>query len=345
MYLAMETVLNYLIKRGTLTISSMERGLFIYKQLDKRVKLNSDIISLNYMGESPFSENETSIISIIDNTNLYLWFYRGQKEKRYIPEALLLFRKLLSEKYDNSICIFQGSINRVVVIKGGVMVASFVKRNFQQNDTILIKDEYFIENVVYFSNEDYQDYMENSLKYLKYSDLLGVLNLEFDLRSSFNTLIRWVALPSLVSVISILLILVGYDFYMKGQNEKLREIYRSGTKSTLKLKEGIDRNEQLNETYKSIWKEFKYIDKSIAISTIIKTAQDLNVTLDFIRVSDGNVDFVIKTKQDTKIPLYTQKLFQTGKFSDIKNISSNKIRQRRVSITKATMQAKLKIRQ
>jgi len=341
MYSIIEMLLNYLIKKSILTFSSMEESFFVYKKLDKKLKLTPEIIALNYTKDSPYSEKESNITSIINHPNLYLWFYKENEKKKHIPEALCLFREL-NLKYDNTICIFEDSINKVLVIKENRLVASFIKKSIQQRDIALIKDEFFLDKVVQFSKQEYVTYQKEYFKHIAYTDILSILNISIDFKSIFNRIVKWSALPFLVSSILLTAVIGGYDFYQKSQNENLLSMYRNSTKNTVEIKENINKNEALNEVFNSMKNEFKYIDKTLIVSEIIKSTNDLNMTLDFIRISNNNVDFIVKTKNEEKIPLYTQKLFKCKLFSDIKNISSQKIRK---NITKATMQAKLKERQ
>ena len=69
MYHIIETLFNYLIKKNIISISSFEESFFIYKKLDKKIKLTTEIIELNYGNESPYESNQLNITSIFTTTD------------------------------------------------------------------------------------------------------------------------------------------------------------------------------------------------------------------------------------------------------------------------------------
>lgn len=333
-------IFDNLIKKKIVTFSKMEESFFLYKKLDKKIKLSQNIIKLNYIKESPFAEDETNITSIIDNNNLYLWFQKDLKNNRYLSESLLLFRFLVKNHHE-TICIFEGSPYRVFIIKNNVLVASFVKRNINENDILLLKDEYFLDQVEMFSEESQKKFLKKSYAYLSYNDLFNVLNLQINLKNTFNQIVKWLSLPLLLSSVILMAIVGGYDYYQKEKNEELLKTYRNGSKITSELKNRVNDNEELNEAFHSLNNEFKYVDSSIILSRIFQVSEDLNMTLEFIRIDDARVNFVVTTLNEENIPLYTTKLLESNVFIDVKNMSSQK---RRKIITRAIMQATLKER-
>ena len=340
MYNIIEIIFKNLIKKKIIKFSKMEENFFIYKKLDKKIKLSQEIIKINYSSESPFLENETNITSVSEENYLYLWFSKKNESQRYLPESLLLFRHLV-KNYQDAVCVFHGDVNRVLIIKNSMLMASFVKRNISERDLLLMKDEYFLDAEVIFDKDEYESFLKRSYKYLLPYDLLSILNIQLDLKRTLNSMIQWSALPLLISSIVLTGLIAGYDFYQKAENEKLFNIFKESAKSTTEIKNSVNKNEELSEVFFTLKNEFKYVNKSLAISKILEISEDLNVTLDFIRIDDARVQFVFITLKEERIPLYTTKLFESQLFSDIKNISSQKIRR---TITRATMQAKLKER-
>jgi hypothetical protein len=336
MYHIIETLFNYLIKKNIISISSFEESFFIYKKLDKKIKLTTEIIKLNYGNESPYESNQLNITSIFNNENLYLWFHKKDTKSKFLPLSLLLFRSL-STQYKNTICIFKGESNKILIIKNSQLIASFIKKNIHNRDIILMKKEYFIENVEFFNENEFKD----GFKYLTYNDLLDILNIKIDFKKVINNFIVWSALPFLISSILLMVIIGSYNFYTQMDNEKLLKEYTLKKSFTQKMKDNVNKNEELNKIFTTLSNEFKYIDKATIISEILKISKDINISLEFIRVEDKNVNFVVVTTNEEKIPLLTTKLFGTTLFKDVKNISSQKLRK---TLTKATMQATLKER-
>lgn len=340
MYHIVEILVNYLIKKKILNLSPFEDSFFLYKKLDKKIKLTTEIIELNYGKESPYENNKLNITSVIDDENLYLWFNKKDKKLKFLPIPLLLFRKL-SVQYKNTICIFKGEVDKVLIIRNSQLIASFIKKNICDSDIMLIKNEYLLEDIKIVNEDEFENFFQDVFKYLTYNDLFNILNIKIDIKGAVNTFIIWSALPFLISSILLVLIIGSYNFYRQMENEKLLERYNHSKSTTQKMKSAINQNEEFNEVFTALSKEFKYTDKAIIFSEILKISKDMNMSLEFIRIHDMNVNFVIVTKNEEKIPLFTTKLFETTLFKDVKNISSQKLRK---FFTKATMQAKLKER-
>lgn len=330
---------GYLLQRDIIELSKIEQSFFLYKKLDKKLKLSQEIILLNYLKESPYPSNETEITAIVDKDRLYLWFNRATKGY-YLPEALLLFRQL-SFEYSNVIFIIKGEIDKVVVIKDSVLVASFAKKTISDGDIALIKDEYFLDTIVVLDEKNYSTFLKNAFKFLKFSDIFHILNIKFDIKALFNRGVLVSALPIFITSIVLVVVVLGYSLYLKDGTQKLYKRYKKSQLLTVDIKEKINRNENLNEVFNALSDEFKYEDKVMALSEIIRNSDELNMTMFYINSYENNIDFIVKTEDSNKIPIYTKRLFETKLFSDVKNISSQKTRANEI---KATMSAKLEER-
>lgn len=126
---------------------------------------------------------------------------------------------------------------------------------------------------------------------------------------------------------------------MDNQLNKFRVIYDISRQSNNKIKKRIRENENENINYKNIIQEFKYVDKTIAISKVLNITDSMDMKIFYIKIYNNNVDFIVKTKDNSKIPIYINKLFDSNLFADIKNINTRKLRD---SILEVTMSAKLK---
>jgi len=333
----MEVLVNFLLKKQILKLSYIENSFFLYKKLDKKIKLTPTIIALNYSSESPYSSINSSMYSIIDNKNLYLWFTK-EKDSRYLPEAYIIFRKLL-QKYQSIICIVKGSSNKVVVIKNSIILAVFSKHTISKQDIKLMKNEYQIDDTIILTEEEYVNYLEKSFKFLTINDLFNILNIKIDIKEFFNKAVSFLALPLLISSIFITLLLAGYSFYLGDKREKLHKKFKYNQQSNREVKRSIVHNENENEIYKELLNEFKYVDKTVALSNILRITDDSNMTMFYIKLYNQNIDFIVNTSNSKSIPLYIKKLFETNQFEDVKNLNTRKIRD---SIVEVTMNAKLK---
>jgi len=257
---------------------------------------------------------------------------------RYLPEAHLIFRRL-KKSYHNVIYIIDGNPNKIIVIKNDKMIASFAKNNISIIDKKLMENEYQIDNFMTLTEEEYNGYIENSFKYLTINDLLNILNIKIDIKALFSKTIYFLALPLLITSILTSLLLAGYSFYLTEKRELLDKEFKDRQRSNKEVKETIFDNDKENIIYEKLLTEFQYVDKTIALSKILKITDEMNMTMYYIKIYDKNVDFIIKTRNSSKIPLYIKKLFETNQFEDVKNLNTRKIRK---SITEVTMSAKLK---
>jgi hypothetical protein len=334
-----DILVNYLLKKNIIRISTIEKSFFLYKKLDKEIILSHDIILLNYLSDSPYPSNETKIIAVTEKSGFYLWFNRGEYN-HYLPESLLLFRRI-SEEYSNVIFIIKNEINKVVIIKDGQLVSTFSKHIITKRDLLLIENEYTLSKTVILDKENYSSFLKNSFRYLKLNDILNILDIKLDIKSLFNRFITFSAVPIFVSMIAIFIFVAGYRTYLDEQNQQLYNQYKESQLLTVKIKNKMDKIEDLNDVFNSLSEEFDYEDKVMAISSIIKISKELNITIFYINSYNMNMDFIVKTENSSKIPLFTNKLFKTKLFSNIKNVSSQKIKGKSI---KVTMNAKLEKR-
>ena len=332
---------DYLTNKHILKFSSIEESFFIYKKLDKHIKLEQNILKLNYLKESPFPFEETMIVSVSEEDNLYLWFYK-KDEKRYFPEALLLFRSLIKE-YSDGLFIFKGTITKIVIIKEKRLIGSFVKEKVNTFDIKLMEEEFLLKDnqTHIIEAEEYKPFLKESFSSIEFSDFLQILNISIDLKSLINRVLLGFSLPFLIASILLMLSLSGYYFYIQQKHETLYTLYKSKQKHVSKIKEEVSKYESSTEVFNSIESEFIYSNKTVALFAITQEVKEQNMTLFYIRMNEENIEFEVRTMERLKIPLFTEKLFSLGLFSSVKNSSTQNLPRGKV---KATMHATLKAR-
>ena len=327
----MESLIKYLLKKDIIKFFKIENSFFLYKKLDKKINLSQDIIRLNYLKESPFADEENSITSILSEKNLFLWFHKG-KQQRYLPEALLVYRQLLKEHQD-VLCIIEGDVEKAILIKEQVLISSFSKRKIKKNDILLLKEEYGIDKVLTISAHEYDDFLKKSYKFISMHDLLNILNIQIDFKSLSTRLLMFMALPLLISAIAIGLLMGSYLYLLEEEENSLKEEFSKNKVNTLAIKDSVNNNQDENIQFNLLSNEFRYYEKTTAISNIIKVTKDLNMTMYYIKLHEDKVDFIVRAKKQKDIPIYVKQLFKSEYFVDVKNISSSKLRDDRVQIT------------
>lgn len=322
--------IHYLLKQNIIKLSKVEDSFFLYKRLDKKITLSQDIISLNYLSDSPYPPSETKIIAITEKDGFYLWFNNGNSDY-YLPEALLIFRQAI-KKYSDVIFIVNDTVNKVIVIKNKQLVSTFSKHVINEKDLLMIKDEYALKKTVVLDKIDYESFLKDSFKYLRFKDILNILNIKLDIKSFFNKFVVFSAVPILITTVITFIFIAIYATYLDNENRQLYNRYKKSQLLTLDIKNKIDRVEDLNMVFNSLSEEFNAKDKVIAISSIIQLSEELNMTIFYINSYDKNMDFIIKTNDSSRIPIFTKRLFKTKLFSNIKNVSSQKIKGKLVKV-------------
>jgi len=336
----MRYIIEYLLSKKIIKLLKIENSFFLYKHLDKRLKLTKEVIYLNYYKESPYSINNSTIITIMNKNNLYLWFTK-KSNNYYLPETLILYRKIIN-KYSNIVVIFEDKVDKIIIIKDDILLSSFSKVNISEKDLLLIKHEYEISETIRFNKEEYLTYLDSSLEFLKISDIFNILNIELDIKKFLLGTVRYVAIPFFVASILISLMLGIYLYSLEKEKNNIYDNYKSRQLSVMKIKTNIEEYKNKNELFKQLSKEFIYVDKTLVLSQIIKTASDVNATMFYLKINDNNVNFIIKVKKRKIIPLYIKELFKSGLFNDIKNLSSRKQKDNFIEVT---IRAKLKERE
>jgi len=337
----LETLLKFLLKKNIIVISD-DSGYFMYKKLEKKVKLSSQIIDLNYLKESPFNEGNVQITSILNNDKLYLWFFKAMKYKHIIPIELLLFRSI-EKKYNDTIVFFKNNnTTKLLIIKDHTLIATFNKKNISQHELLLIQNEYQVKNTHSFSALEYEEILNKSYRFFKVKDLIRILDLKFDIKSLFFNVVKGLALESLLFILIAILVVFSYKYYEESENEKLLLRYKAETKGTSLIRENIENNLNLNSKYKDIYNELPLKNKSEILFIIMKISQDYNIIIDSIEISFKGVEFVVVTKDRKLIPMYIQELFASNYFKDVKNTSSSIIRN---NIIRVRMYAEIKTRE
>jgi len=262
-----ESLIKYLLKKNIIKFLKIENSFFLYKKLDKKMNLSKDIIMLNYLKESPFIE-KNSITSILSEKKLLLWFYKG-KQERYLPEALLVYRQLV-KKHQNILCIIEGNIKKIVLIKEGMLVSSFSKVKIKKHDIILIKEEFGVDKVITISSDKYENFLEKSYQYVTAHDLLNILDIQIDFKSLSTRLLIFMSLPLLISAITITVFMGIYLYSLEKEENRLKEEFLKNKVSTLSIKESVNNNRNENIQFNLLADEFRYYDKTVAISNIIQ---------------------------------------------------------------------------
>jgi hypothetical protein len=324
---------DYLFGRKLLKLFYVEESFFLFQKLEREINLSEELLKLNYLKLSPYPSNQTSLTAIVEEKNLFLWFYNDSNIRK-VPEALLLYR-YLNEKYSDGIFIFKSEKDKAIVIKDNVLVASFSKQKIAEFDVKLALDKFYLDEnqVIDIEKHEYESILNKAFEALKFNDVSQLLNISFDVSEFFKKATSFIALPLLVSTVLLSLLLFIYQSYSEIEYNKLFSIYKEKQNKTVEIKDQAEQYEEYNKVYENLSKEFIIADKTVALFKIIEETKEQNLTLAFIRMNDDDVTFEVRTTQTEKIPVYVKELFKSGLFTDVKNTSTVKIKKSEVKVT------------
>lgn len=150
-------------KQNYIAIVPSKETYFYATSLPKNVKLSKELLKLNYESRSPFKPKE--IIVLAEKTELLLWFCANDVTAPVaIPEDYLLYLTL-KKRHANAIVLLQTpESKKVLVIKDARLINAFSVDNADANFVEMSKDEYEIQEVANYSQEEYATLLERSQK-------------------------------------------------------------------------------------------------------------------------------------------------------------------------------------
>ncbi len=298
------------------SILPFEETFFIKKEIPD-IKLNKDIIKLNYGSNSPFSSGD--ILFYKNKRYLYIWFLKNKIKTRkiHIPEGFLMYiayKKIFSN--DGIAVAKKNDKYCVVVIKDKEMVAQILAKNIDEQFLNILKKEYSMDEVEIFNIDSINDFDIDIATLLKFFD-----SLDIDLSKALQDIYEQLKIPAIVLLVLInVLDFSMYKYVNTVVNNKKEELNRLKNKN-----KAIKQDFLVLENADKFWKNFannelRYPNLYTILSTIAKTAIDGNGKINRLRWSGNLIDIWIVSPSISSI---VDKLSETGYFQNIKILSTS----------------------
>lgn len=245
-------------------ILPFEDSFFFKKSFKKKVKLSNELIRLNYKKYSPYKN--PFFTSIIEDKNLYIWFYeRKFDSKIIIPEAYLFFN-FFKEKNQNSFILIEGyNVFFTLIIKNGILVNTYVSNDKNENLIAIEMNNYRIYSYKEIEKKDYIRQRKELIENIEFQELYKWSNFDFDKEKFLPKLINSIAYP-----LSFFLVFkMGLEIYhMKSIEKKLDKVEAKYTKIKIKTD---DIREQINIENNKIEKWKNFVATELPYGDIVST--------------------------------------------------------------------------
>lgn len=239
-----------LSKYNFITVLPFQETFLHASTLHKNVKLSKELLRLNYLKYSPFTN--PNIITFTQEKSIILWFYKQAVQTPVVvPESYLLFKEL-KNRQANAIYVIYDDVVKVLIIKESLLVSTFTLEALDDNAIAISMDEFQIFKRVDISADEYSALKASALASLNVKELLQFNQLNLDKKILLNRFVEYASYP--VAGLIAFAILVSYtqESMLKREIESLKETYKVEKSKNQEIKELI--NEHNSEVRK--WESF-----------------------------------------------------------------------------------------
>lgn len=303
-----------LSKYNLITVLPFIDTFFHSAQLQKKVKLSSELLKINYSKYSPFIN--PNIITLTSDKQLMLWFYTKKiKTPIIILESYLLFKELNKNNQD-AIYIIHDTIIKILIIKESHLISAFTLNSVDEESILLSMDEYNISKRVDIQLQEYQTFKQSSLQKLTFSDFYHFNQLNFDRKTLLPNFIEYASYPIAILIIFAILVSYTQEKMLTSKIENLKVSYTKEKAKNQEIKTFIKKHNKKVEKWKNfVQKELTYVDP-ITLLTSLYGIFDKDTKAYLTDVSINGNKMLVKLATDENPVLFLNKL------NNIKYISS-----------------------
>jgi len=308
--------LNLKFVKSFVRIIPIEETYFIKKEIPN-IKLNKEIIKLNYGSLSPFKDGD--VVFYKDKHNLYVWFTKNKMDSKkiYIPEGFLLYKEYA--QYSDSILIKEVDNNYfgVVVVKNKSVSAQFLKSDIGEGFIEMLKKEHSLVSPVVKTLG--KDTVMNKIDVQDIQKFAGSLDINF--KSVLLTVYEELKIPIIVFLLLLNVFdLLIYKYVSGAVNEKKAELNKI-EQSNKAIKDKFIFLEESGKFFKGFAaKELKYPNIYVVLSTITKSVGKNGGAILTYRQAYNTVDLRVISNSTSSI---VNSLISTGIFYNVQVISTS----------------------
>jgi len=303
-----------LSKYNLITLLPFTNTFFYTTKLQKKVKLSSELLKINYVKYSPFVN--PNIITLTSDEQLMIWFYNKKIETPIVvPESYLLFKELNKNNQD-AIYIVHDTIIKILIIKESHLISAFTLNTVGEESILLSMDEYNISKRVDIQLQEYQILKQSSLQKLTLSDIYHFNQLNFDRKTLLPKFVDYAAYPITALIVFAILVSYTQEKLLISKIENLKETYTREKTKNQEIKTFIkNHNKKVKKWQNFVKKELTYVSP-IALLTSLYSIFDDDIRAHLVDVSINSNKMLVKIATDENPILFLNKL------NNIKYISS-----------------------
>ena len=242
-------------KYKLITVLPFEDTFFYTLKLPKKVRLTKELIELNYAKYSPFAHPNS--LAAYHSNHISIWFYIQEIQTPIvIPESYLFFKEL-AKRAEDAVYILSEEIQKILIIKDGLLYKCFTQKHLDETMLQLICDESELYNVVKIDAEQTQQIKQKSYENLVLKDIYTFNTLVLDRKVLLQKAVEKLSYP--VAALLLLSLFASY-FNEKWLTQKIENLKSEYLLEKSKNEETSQYIAAHNEEVKQ-WSEF--IDKEL----------------------------------------------------------------------------------
>ena len=281
----------------------IEESFFFKVKFEKKVKLNNELINLNYKKNAPY--RNPFFTKLMEEKDLYIWFYEQENNSKIvIPEAYLL-TEYYKEKNPNALLSIQTTSSYLIVI---------IKDSFLLNSySIMQRDEHLIEMEMHkhalsswreINQDEYIESKDKALKNLKFKDLYKWTEINTDNSNLLPKMVNKFAYPFAFLLFFIIFIEL---YHLNGVESRLKEVetvYREAKSKNNEIRERIN-SENLKEQkwIDFVHAELPYANSLAVFMEISKAFEGKAFIFKGFSIVGSKLKLDIETKEDFIVAL------------------------------------------
>ena len=311
------------LKNRYLSILPAGESFFYATAIEEGKRFEKEILHLNFAHISPYKSFD--ILPFYEKGRVLLWFYPASFEPNVfvIPQTYLLYLYAKSQDSD-AIFIVQESIDRMLVIKEGLLVTSYCGYNLQDQQEILL-DEYGVENIYLLSASKAQALEAQSLAAYPLLSYYQWYQSQTSFKEYVLIYLERAVVPIAIVIGVFILLELARDYAVEEYYSNLQEEYKQIKKQ----------NDPYRKELKSIKKDIAFtrdfyndiliypnsIDIMEKLFSIV--AKDANNTIKNLQLSGDKLSVQVETFDAISI---LNEALKSGYFKEFKVRSSRKLR-------------------
>ena len=304
-----------LSKYNLITILPFQDTYFHASALHKNIKLSNDLLRLNYLKHSPFTN--PNIITFTQEKSLMIWFYKQEVNTTIvIPESYLLFKEL-KDTHTNAIYVIHDEIVKVLIIKESRLVSAFTLAVLDESAIAISMDEFQISKRVDMDSSEYAKLKTNALASLRFKDLYQFNQLDLDKKTLLNRFVDYASYPLAGLIAFAILVSYAQESVLNAEIENLKESYEIEKSKNTEVKEYIkEHNANVKKWKGFVSKELVYVGPIVLLESLYgifkeeENAHLVDVTINANKMS-------IKLTTDKSPVVFLNRLNEIKYFSSV----------------------------